>query len=62
MTPGQLIRHFGKGDLTEAARHVPVTRQTLTHWKQTGKIPGRWQAWFQLKTDHKLVADMEAAP
>jgi len=55
MTPEQVIRHFG-GE-KQAADALDCTRQIVNLWKNRGDIPIWTQAWIQLRTNGKLVAE-----
>ena len=60
MTPEQVIRHFG-GE-KQAADALECTRQIVNLWKNRGGIPIRTQAWIQLRTNGKLVAEKVKKP
>ena len=54
MTPEQVIRHYG-GE-RQAADALLCTRQIVNHWKRTGVIPRKTQAWIHLRTNGVLKA------
>ena len=48
MTHAQIVKFFGQGSASEAARKLGVSRQTLHAWKRS--VPPGWQARIQLRT------------
>mgnify|MGYP001619276247 CR=1 FL=1 len=54
MTHAQIVKFFGGGNASEAARKLQVSRQTLNAWKR--QVPRGWQAIIQLRTGGELRA------
>ena len=54
----QLVKHYG--GLTRAATALGLGRQTVHSWKTRSRIPARWQAEIEAKTDGALLASVRA--
>lgn len=57
MTPKQVVKYFGNGDILATARAIGYTYPGVKRWVDTGVVPSKAQASLQAITGGALKAD-----
>lgn len=54
MTPKQVIKHYGNGDLREAAYRLGYSENALRYWVKKNRVPRHAQKRIALDSGGKL--------
>ena len=56
MTPKQVIKHYGNGDLREAAYRLGYSENALRYWVKKNRVPRHAQKRIAAESGGKLKA------
>ena len=59
MTPKQVIKHYGNGDLREAAYQLKYSENALRYWLKQNRVPRHAQKRIAAESGGKLKANGE---
>jgi len=62
MTPKQVIKHYGNGDLREAAYRLGYSENALRYWVKKNRVPRHAQKRIAAESGGKLKAMRPTKP